>query len=84
MTLFLRGLGFSNYYIIKIFNLVGDAAIALTEEIFSRQIPKEKAEYGLYGHFYTYPGYDFSEKANYHCGAWDLPYKHYNQGAHKP
>ena len=32
VTLFLRGLGFSNYYIIKIFNLVGDAAIALTED----------------------------------------------------
>ena len=32
MTLFLRNLGFSNYYIIKIFNLVGDAAIALTED----------------------------------------------------
>ncbi|MBR4888034.1 MAG: glycoside hydrolase family 9 protein [Clostridia bacterium] len=61
-----------------------DKAIALTEEIFSRQIPEEKAEYGLYGHFYTYPGYEFSEKANYHCGAWDLPYKNYNQGAHKP
>ena len=32
VTLFLRGLGFSNYYIIKIFNLVGEAAIALTED----------------------------------------------------
>ncbi|MBR4862301.1 MAG: AAA family ATPase [Firmicutes bacterium] len=30
--MFLRGLGFSNYYIIKIFNLVGEAAIALTED----------------------------------------------------
>ncbi len=60
------------------------AATALADEILTRQIPEEKAEYGLYGHFYTYPGYDFSEKANYHCGAWDLPYKNYNQGAHKP
>lgn len=32
VTLFLRKLGFSNYYIIKIFALVGDAAIALTED----------------------------------------------------
>ncbi len=32
VTLFLRNLGFSNYYIIKIFDLVGEAAIALTEE----------------------------------------------------
>lgn len=32
VTLFLRNLGFSNYYIIKIFSLVGDAAIGLTED----------------------------------------------------
>ena len=32
VTLFLRGLGFSDYYIIKIFALVGEAAIALTED----------------------------------------------------
>ena len=32
VALFLRQLGFSNYYIIKIFALVGDAAIALTED----------------------------------------------------
>lgn len=32
VTLFLRNLGFSNYYIIKIFDLVGDAAIGLTED----------------------------------------------------
>lgn len=32
VTLFLRRLGFSNYYIIKIFNLVGEAAVALTED----------------------------------------------------
>ena len=32
VTLFLRKLGFSNYYIIKIFALVGEAAIALTED----------------------------------------------------
>ena len=32
VTLFLRGLGFSNYYIIKIFDLVGEAAVSLTED----------------------------------------------------
>ncbi len=32
VTFFLRNLGLSNYYIIKIFDLVGDAAIALTED----------------------------------------------------
>ena len=32
VTLFLRKLGLSNYYIIKIYALVGDAAIALTED----------------------------------------------------
>ena len=32
VTLFLRNLGFSNYYIIKIFDLVGESAIALTED----------------------------------------------------
>ena len=32
VTLFLRKLGFSNYYIIKIYALVGDAAIGLTED----------------------------------------------------
>ncbi len=32
VTLFLRELGFSNYYIIKIYDLVGDAGVALTED----------------------------------------------------
>lgn len=32
VTLFLRQLGFSNYYIIKIFDLVGDSAISLIED----------------------------------------------------
>lgn len=32
VTLFLRELGFSNYYIIKIFDLVGEAAVSLTED----------------------------------------------------
>ncbi len=32
VTLFLRSLGFSNYYIIKIFDLVGESAIGLTED----------------------------------------------------
>ena len=61
-----------------------EKAISLTERILARQIPESAAEHGLFGHFYTYEGYTFSEKANYHCGAWDLPYKNYNQGTHKP
>ena len=32
VTLFLRKLGFSDYYIIKIFDLVGEAAVPLTED----------------------------------------------------
>ena len=32
-VLFFRSLGFSNYYIIKIYDLVGDAAIALTQDL---------------------------------------------------
>lgn len=32
VTLFLRSLGFSNYYIIKIFDLVGESAVTLTED----------------------------------------------------
>ena len=32
VTLFLRSLDFTNYYIIKIFDLVGEAAQALTED----------------------------------------------------
>ncbi|MBR5296074.1 MAG: glycoside hydrolase family 9 protein, partial [Clostridia bacterium] len=64
-------------------NLEGKA-VSLTEKILSRQILESDAEYSLFGHFYTFDGFDFSEKANYHCGAWDLPYKNYNQGAHKP
>lgn len=32
VTLFLRSLGFSNYYIIRIFDLVGESAISLTED----------------------------------------------------
>lgn len=32
VTLFLRKIGLTNYYIIKIFNLVGEAAIGLTED----------------------------------------------------
>ena len=32
VTWFLRNLGFSNYYIIKIYDLIGDAAIGLTED----------------------------------------------------
>jgi len=50
----------------------------------ARQVPEEKAEGGLYGHFYTFDSYDFTEKANIHCGAWAQNYKAYNQGGHLP
>ncbi len=59
-------------------------AIDYADKIMARQVPKEKAEEGLYGHFYTYDSHDFTEKANIHCGAWNANYKAYNQGGHFP
>ena len=59
-------------------------AIDYAKRIMARQVTKEKAEDGLYGHFYTYDSYDFTEKANIHCGAWNTNYKAYNQGGHFP
>ena len=61
-----------------------EQAAAYADWVFARQIAQSEAEYGLYGHFRTYDSFPFSEKANLHCGAWDLPYKNYNQGAHRP
>jgi hypothetical protein len=54
------------------------------QKIMARQVPEKKAEEGLYGHFYTFGSYDFTEKANIHCGAWASNYKAYNQGGHFP
>ncbi|MFY0602189.1 MAG: glycoside hydrolase family 9 protein [Cyclobacteriaceae bacterium] len=59
-------------------------AVDYANKIMVRQVPKTKAEDGLYGHFYTYDSYDFTEKANIHCGAWNANYKAYNQGGHFP
>lgn len=59
-------------------------AIDYANQIINRQVTKDKAEEGLYGHFYTYDSYDFTEKANIHCGAWNANYKAYNQGGHFP
>lgn len=59
-------------------------AIYYSQKIKARQVTKENAEGGLYGHFYTYDSYDFTEKANIHCGAWNANYKAYNQGGHFP
>jgi len=59
-------------------------AIDYAAKIMARQVSKEKAEGGLYGHFYTYDSYEFTEKANIHCGAWNDNYKAYNQGGHFP
>lgn len=61
-----------------------EQAAAYADWVLTRQIAQSEAEYGLYGHFRTYDSFPFSEKANLHCGAWDLPYKNYNQGAHRP
>ncbi len=41
-------------------------ALALTEQIMARQIRKDQAEGGLYGHFRTFADQAFSEKANIH------------------
>jgi hypothetical protein len=55
-----------------------------------RQVPKERSEDGLYGHFYTYDdfssfgGEHFTEKANIHCGAWSTDGRIYNKGGHYP
>jgi hypothetical protein len=43
-----------------------DTVLRLTRQILSRQVPKERAEEGLYGHFYTFDSCDFTEKANIH------------------
>jgi len=59
-------------------------AIYYADKIMNRQVPKEKSEGGYYGHFYTFDSYDFTEKANIHCGAWNANYKAYNQGGHFP
>lgn len=59
-------------------------AIDYARRIMARQVVEEKAENGLFGHFYTYDSYDFTEKANIHCGAWNANYKAYNQGGHFP
>jgi hypothetical protein len=40
--------------------------IRLAREIMDRQVPEEKAEDGLHGHFYLFPGCGFTEKVNTH------------------
>ncbi|WP_170309925.1 cellulase N-terminal Ig-like domain-containing protein [Seonamhaeicola maritimus] len=59
-------------------------AIEYANKIMARQVLKKKSEEGLFGHFYTYDSFDFTEKANIHCGAWNANYKAYNQGGHFP
>ncbi|WP_157972980.1 cellulase N-terminal Ig-like domain-containing protein [Aureibaculum luteum] len=61
-----------------------ERSVLYAKRVMARQVPEEKAEDGLYGHFYTYDSYDFTEKANIHCGAWSANYKAYNQGGHFP
>ena len=38
----------------------------LAQKLMNRQVPKEKSEDVLYGHFYTFDSCDFTEKANTH------------------
>ena len=61
-----------------------EKAVDYAGKIMARQVPEGKAEEGLYGHFYTYDSFDFTEKANIHCGAWNQNYKAYNQRGHFP
>lgn len=61
-----------------------DAAVAYARRVVARQVPEDRAEGGLHGHYYTFSSQRFTEKANIHCGAWDAPYKNYNQGGHLP
>jgi hypothetical protein len=65
-------------------------AIRYVNRVMERQVPKEQAEGGLFGHFYTYSdfssfgGIKFTEKANIHCGAWSKDGRVYNKGGHYP
>ncbi len=43
-----------------------DAVVGFAKQIMERQIPKEKAESGFYGHFIEYPGMAHSEKSWIH------------------
>jgi len=65
-------------------------AVQYAERVMARQVPKDEAEDGLFGHFYTYDDYSsfggirFTEKANIHCGAWSKDGRVYNKGGHYP
>lgn len=65
-------------------------AVHYADLVMKRQLSKEQAEGGLYGHFYTYDDFDsfggtkFTEKANIHCGAWSENGRVYNKGGHYP
>jgi hypothetical protein len=47
-----------------------DAAIALATQVLERQIPRQHAEGGLWGHFRAFADHAFSEKAWIHHGGW--------------
>lgn len=65
-------------------------ALHYAERVVKRQVPKNQAEDGLFGHFYTYDdfssfgGVRFTEKASIHCGAWSKDGRVYNKGGHYP
>jgi hypothetical protein len=41
-------------------------AVAIARQLMRRQVPQERAEDGLYGHFYAFEDQAFTEKANTH------------------
>lgn len=43
-----------------------EEAVKLVRQVMKRQVPEDKAEEGLYGHFYTFDSCSFTEKANTH------------------
>lgn len=67
-----------------------DKAIHYADWVIRRQVPRDQAEGGLFGHFYTYDDYSslggvrFTEKASIHCGAWSKDGRVYNKGGHYP
>jgi hypothetical protein len=43
-----------------------DEVVKLVRQVMKRQVPESESEDGLYGHFYTFGGSCFTEKANVH------------------
>jgi hypothetical protein len=43
-----------------------EQAVGLAQAVMKRQVPEDRAEEGLFGHFYTFEGVKFTQKANVH------------------